>query len=67
VRRNFNLDLYIFASSKTQVTGDVSPGLTSLKRKNLPIEVTLGGVGSCYANLASNLLAIDLATNCAIT
>jgi hypothetical protein len=36
---------------KPQVTGDVSPGLTFLNRKNLPIEVTLGGEGSCYASL----------------
>ena len=26
-------------------------GLTSLKRKNHPIVVTLGGIGSCYASL----------------
>jgi hypothetical protein len=26
-------------------------GLTSLNRKNLPIVVTLGGIGSCYTNL----------------
>jgi hypothetical protein len=42
-------------------------GLTSLKRKNLPIVVTLGGIGSCYASLAFNLIALFLATNCAIT
>jgi hypothetical protein len=42
-------------------------GLTSLKRKNLPIVVTLGGIGSYYANLALNLIAFFLATNCAIT
>ena len=37
--------LYTLASSKPQVVGDVSPGLTSLKRKNLPIVVTLGEEG----------------------
>jgi hypothetical protein len=42
-------------------------GLTSLKRKNLPIVVTLGGIGSCYASLAFTLIAFFLATNCAIT
>jgi hypothetical protein len=42
-------------------------GLTSLKRKNLPIMVTLGGIGSCYASLAFNLIAFFLATNYAIT
>jgi hypothetical protein len=29
--------------------------------------VTLGGIGSCYASLAFNLIAFFLATNCAIT
>jgi hypothetical protein len=42
-------------------------GLTSLKRKNLPIVVTLGGIGSCYASLAFYFIAFLLATNCAIT
>jgi hypothetical protein len=32
-------------------------GLTSLKRKNLPIVVTLGGIGSCYTSLAFYLIA----------
>jgi hypothetical protein len=32
-------------------------GLTSLKRKNHPIVVTLGGIGSCYASLAFYLIA----------
>jgi hypothetical protein len=41
-------------------------GLTSLKRKSLPIVVTLGATGSCYASLALNLIASFLATNCAI-
>jgi hypothetical protein len=53
VRRDFYFDLYTFASSKPQVTGDVSPGPNLPEEKNLPIEVTLGGVGSCYASLAS--------------
>jgi len=42
-------------------------GLTSLKRKNLPIVVTLGGIGSCYVSLAFNLIVFFLGTNCAIT
>jgi hypothetical protein len=42
-------------------------GLTSLKRKNHPIVVTLGGIGSCYASLAFKPKAFILATNCAIT
>jgi hypothetical protein len=42
-------------------------GLTSLKRKNLPIVVTLSGIGSCYTSLALNLTTFFLATNCAIT
>jgi hypothetical protein len=32
-------------------------GLTSLKRNNHPIVVTLGGIGSCYARLALSLIA----------
>jgi hypothetical protein len=32
-------------------------GLASLKRKNLPIVVTLGGIGSCYASLSLYLIA----------
>jgi hypothetical protein len=56
------LVLLSFGLSKPQVTGDVSPGpslpgLASLKRKNLPIVVTLGGIGSCYASLAFYLIA----------
>jgi hypothetical protein len=42
-------------------------GLTSLKRKNHPIVVTLGGIGSCYASLAFKPQAFILSTNCAIT
>ena len=35
-------------------------GLTSLKRKNLPIMVKFGGIGSCYANLAFYFIAFLL-------
>jgi hypothetical protein len=42
-------------------------GLTSLKRKNHPVVVTLGGIGSCYASLAFKPQAFILATNCAMT
>jgi hypothetical protein len=42
-------------------------GLTTLKRKNHPIVVTLGGIGSCYASLIFKPQAFILATNCAIT
>ena len=34
-------------------------GLTSLNRNNLPIMVTLGGEGSCYASLAFYLIAFS--------
>jgi hypothetical protein len=34
-------------------------GLTFLKRKNHPIMVTLGGIGSCYASLAFYLIAFS--------
>jgi hypothetical protein len=42
-------------------------GLTSLKRNNLPIVVTLGGIGSCYDSLAFKPQSLTLATNCTIT
>jgi hypothetical protein len=39
-------------SSQNPRSPETSPlGLTSLKRKNHPIVVTLGGIGSCYASL----------------
>jgi hypothetical protein len=67
VRRKICLDPYTLASSKPQVARDVSPGLTSLNRNNLPIKVTLGGEGSRYTILALILEPFDLATNCGIT
>jgi hypothetical protein len=57
---NLSLTYYSFASSKLQVIGDVSPG------PNLPIVVTLGGIGSFYASLTYKLQAFVLPTNCAI-
>jgi hypothetical protein len=69
VKGNFVFVLLAFALSKPQVTGDVSPGpsLASLNRKNLPIVVTLGGEGSCFASLTYYSLAFLVSTNCAIT
>jgi hypothetical protein len=66
VKEEFVLVLLSFALSKPS-PGTSPLGLTSLKRKNLPIMVTLGGIGSRYASLAFNLIALFLATNCAIT
>jgi hypothetical protein len=43
---------YPFASSKPQVTGDVSPGPNLPKKKEPSIVVTLGGIGSSYTSLA---------------
>ena len=60
--------LIILLPPQNDRSSGTSPlGLTSLKRKNLPIVVTLGWIGSCYAGLAFNLIAFFLATNCAIT
>ena len=41
----------------SRLPGTSPLGLTSLKRKNLPILVTLGGIVSCYASLAFFLIA----------
>jgi hypothetical protein len=38
-------------------------GLTSINRKNLPIVVTLGGEGSCFASLTYYPLASLPSTN----
>jgi hypothetical protein len=67
VKGNFVFVMLAFALSKPQVTGDVSLGLASLNRNNLPIVVTLGGEGSCFASLIHYSLAFLLSTNCAIT
>jgi hypothetical protein len=67
VRRKVCPYLIILLPPQNHRSSRMSPlGLTSLKRKNLPIVVTLGGIGSCYATLALNLIAFFLATNCAI-
>jgi hypothetical protein len=42
--------LFREARPRGDIPGDL--GLASLKRKNLPIVVKLGGIGSCYASLA---------------
>ena len=39
-------------SQNPRSSGTSPLSLTSLKRKNHPIVVTLGGIGSCYASLA---------------
>jgi hypothetical protein len=62
MRGKFVFVLLAFALSKPQVTGDVSLGLASLNRKNLPIVVTLDGEGSCFASLTYYSLALYLQT-----
>jgi hypothetical protein len=58
---------YPLPSQNPRSLGTSPLGLTSLNRKNHPIEVTLGGIGSSYASLTSILLSFILTTNCAIT
>jgi hypothetical protein len=51
--------LIIFLPPQNPRSPGTSPlGLTSLKRKNLPIVVTLGGTGSCYVSLTLYLIAL---------
>jgi hypothetical protein len=47
----------ILALSNPRLPGTSPLGVASLKRKNLPIVVTLGGIGSCYDSLALYLIA----------
>ena len=50
--------LFILLPPQNPRSPRTSPlGLTSLKRKNHPIVVTLGGIGSCYASLAFYFIA----------
>jgi hypothetical protein len=59
--------IILFPPQNPKSPGTSPLGLTSLKRKNFPIVVTLGGIGSCYASLAFKPRALSLATNYAIT
>jgi hypothetical protein len=45
--------------SNPRLLGMSPLGLASLNRKDLPIVVTLGGVGPCYTNLAFYFIAFD--------
>jgi len=54
------LGLIILLPLQNSRSPGMSPlGLTFLKRKNHPIVVTLGGIGSCYASLAFYLIAFS--------
>jgi hypothetical protein len=64
---NLSLSYYPLPSQNPRSPGTSPLGLTTLNRKNHPIEVTLGGIGSSYASLTLQSLAFILATNCAIT
>ena len=55
------------AFSNPQVTEDVSLGPTTLNRKRHPIEVTVIGLVSSYANLLPFNLFFYQSTNCAVT
>jgi hypothetical protein len=57
VKGEFVLVLYSFPFQNSKSPRTSPLGLASLKRKNLPIVVTLGGIGSCYTSLAFNLIA----------
>jgi hypothetical protein len=67
VKREFYFDLYTLASSKPQVTGDVSPGPNLPKEKEPPHCGDIGWGRFLLRQLGLYLLAFDLATNCAIT
>jgi hypothetical protein len=56
-RGNLSLSYYPLPFQNPRSPGTSPLGLASLKRKNLPIVVTLGGIGSCYASLALYLIA----------
>jgi hypothetical protein len=56
-RGNLSLSYYPLPFQNPRSPGTSPLGLASLKRKNLPIVVTLGGIGSCYASLAFYLIA----------
>ena len=56
-RGNLFLSYYPLPFQSPRSPGTSPLGSTSLKRKNLPIVVTLGGIGSCYASLAFYFIA----------
>jgi hypothetical protein len=65
--RNLSLSYNPFPFSKPRSPWTSPLGLTSLNRKNHPIEVTLGGIGSSYASLPLHLYPFIHTTNCVIT
>ena len=64
---NLSLSYYPLPSQNHGSSRTSPLGLTTLKRKNHPIKVTLGGIGSNYASLSLQSLSFILATNCVIT
>jgi hypothetical protein len=56
-RGNLFLSYYPLPFQNPRSPGTSPLGLASLNRKSLPIVVTLGGIGSCYASLALYLIA----------
>jgi hypothetical protein len=56
-RGNLLLSYYPLPFQNPRSLGTSPLGLASLKRKSLPIMVTLGGIGSCYTSLALYVIA----------
>jgi hypothetical protein len=57
VKGENSLNRLSLSFSKPRLPGTSPLGLASLNRKDLPIVVTLGGVGPCYASLAFYFIA----------
>jgi hypothetical protein len=53
----FHCLIILYPLQNPRSPGTSPLGLTSLKRKNLPIVVTLGGVGSYYVSLSLYFIA----------
>jgi hypothetical protein len=57
VKAENSLNPLSLSLSNPRLPGTSPLGLASLNRKDLPIVVTLGGVGPCYASLAFYFIA----------
>jgi hypothetical protein len=57
VKGETSLNPLSLSLSNPRLPGTSPLGLASLNRKDLPIVVTLGGVGPCYASLAFYFIA----------
>jgi hypothetical protein len=59
VKGETSLNPLSLSLSNPRLPGMSPLGLASLNRKDLPIVVTLGGVGPCYASLAFYFIAFS--------